>query len=602
MKPIASPRGGQRSQTDGRPSVPRRTTGLHKPGSTRLARLRALTLAMVYVLMGLHIAHWKVTGTTLAPLELNEVMYTLELGIVTAGFLFMATAVIATAIFGRFFCSWGCHILALEDLCAWLLERVRIRPKPVRSRVLLLAPPAAMFYMFIWPQVWRLIEGRALPRLHLRSDTDGWASFVTSDFWRNLPDPGIALLTFAVCGFLIVYVLGSRSFCKYACPYGVIFGLADRAAPGRIVAAGDCSQCGACTAVCGSQVRVHEELQRYGTVVNPACLKDLDCVSVCPNQAVRYGWTRPPALRSWLRTRPVRLAYDFSPGEELLMGGVFVGSLLALRGLYSAVPFLLALGLGSILACVAVQSLRLVRSSDVRFNGLALKRAGRLSPSGQAVLFLALGLALFVGHSGFIRYHEFVGHRAASSLERAPHASLDDLRAAIQPLETARRWGLHTPDLLRTRLSVLHARLGSQLADGGRPAEGVAHLRWACALQPGHVRAFYDLGVVLAALGQDEQALAAFEWAAARDARDPDLRNNLGFLLARRGEWSAALVHFRQALACDPNHAAAHFNLGRVLLRQYGETSEARTHLDRALALDPVYAEPINALLSERTR
>ena len=83
---------------------------------------------MVYLLMGIHIAHWKIAGKTLAPLELNELMYTLELGIVTAGFLFMLAAVLLTAIFGRFFCSWGCHILALEDLSAWLLGKMGIRP------------------------------------------------------------------------------------------------------------------------------------------------------------------------------------------------------------------------------------------------------------------------------------------------------------------------------------------------------------------------------------------------------------------------------------------------------------------------------------------
>ncbi len=37
----------------------------------------------------------------------------------------VTAAVVSAALFGRFFCSWGCHILALEDLCAWLLARVR---------------------------------------------------------------------------------------------------------------------------------------------------------------------------------------------------------------------------------------------------------------------------------------------------------------------------------------------------------------------------------------------------------------------------------------------------------------------------------------------
>ena len=137
------------------------------PGATarprRYGRWRAASLLTIYVLMVAHLLHWRLAGTTLAPLELNEVMYTLEAGIVTAGFLFMALALVSVLIFGRFFCSWGCHILALEDGSAWLLRKVGIRPKPIRSRLLLLVPPAALFYMFLWPQIARIIESRAAP-------------------------------------------------------------------------------------------------------------------------------------------------------------------------------------------------------------------------------------------------------------------------------------------------------------------------------------------------------------------------------------------------------------------------------------------------------
>jgi polyferredoxin len=197
-----------------------------------------MTLGAVYLLAGLHFAHWRVAGRTLAPLELNEVLHTLHLGIVTAGFLFMAVVLLATVIVGRFFCSWACHILALQDLAAWLLARVGIHPKPLRSRALAWVPFATMAYLFVWPQVARVAAGEPAPHLRVVSGASGWTSFVTDDMWRNLPSPAMALLTFAVCGFVIVYVLGSRSFCTAVCPYGVLFGAADRVAPGRIVAAG----------------------------------------------------------------------------------------------------------------------------------------------------------------------------------------------------------------------------------------------------------------------------------------------------------------------------------------------------------------------------
>ena len=125
-------------------------------------RWRALSLSLVYVVIAAHIIHWKITGKTLAPLELNEVMYTLELGIVTAGFLFMCFLLLGTLVFGRFFCSWACHIMVLQDLCAWALRKLRIKAKPVRSRALLLVPPLTAAYMFVWPQIARGWEARGL--------------------------------------------------------------------------------------------------------------------------------------------------------------------------------------------------------------------------------------------------------------------------------------------------------------------------------------------------------------------------------------------------------------------------------------------------------
>ncbi|MBT4766882.1 MAG: hypothetical protein HOO04_00805, partial [Phycisphaerae bacterium] len=74
-------------------------------------RRRAIVLILVHLVIAIHITTWLVFGETLAPLELNETMFTLELGIVTVGFLLMALIILSTLIFGRFFCSWGCHVL-----------------------------------------------------------------------------------------------------------------------------------------------------------------------------------------------------------------------------------------------------------------------------------------------------------------------------------------------------------------------------------------------------------------------------------------------------------------------------------------------------------
>lgn len=471
---------------------------------SRYGRWRAATLLGVYVLFAIHIAHWKIAGKTLAPLELNELMYTLELGIVTAGFIFMAVALVATAIFGRFFCSWGCHILALEDLCEWLLNKIGIRPKPVRSRVLMLVPPSAMIYMFVWPQVLRLMRNEPFPEIKILTDADGWASFVTTDMWRNLPSPTVAIITFLVCGFAIVYILGSRSFCQYGCPYGVLFGLADRIAPGRIIEKGTCDQCGLCTAVCTSHVRVHEEIAEFGMIVDANCLKDLDCVSICPNQALGYGFTRPSLMRSFSNVGRRRLRYDFTLFEDVLMAVVFLATLFIFRGLYDRVPFLMTLGMGGIFAYLAVLGYRIAMSANVRLNQYQLKLKGTVTTQGKwFVASLALLLAISI-HSAFIRYHEYQGNRKYDQVawhlnHESTNPSMELVQTSLKHFQACEKWGL-------IRSPKLDGKLGSLYSFFSPPTEAVEIFARIVQKEPNNHAARLRYYEVLARCGLNEKA------------------------------------------------------------------------------------------------
>lgn len=492
----------------------------------RYGRWRAASLVAVYVLMAAHFVHWRLAGTTLAPLELNEVMYTFEAGIVTAGFLFMALAVLSVLLFGRFFCSWGCHILALEDLCAWLLARIGIRPRPIRSRVLLLVPPAALVYMFIWPQVLRLIEGRRAPAWRIMSPDDPWGSFLTTEFTRNLPGPFIALLTFFICGFLIVYLLGSRSFCRYVCPYGAAFALADRFAPGRIIRVGaGCEGCGACTAACKSNILVHEEIRVYGKVVSPDCLKDLDCVAACPHESLRWGLATPALFQSWNKRgrRPRR--WDASLGEELFIAMVFLAGVLILRGLYDAVPFLLALGCAAVLSWMAVISQRLARQARVDLGRVALRRRGRLTGCGRVFAGLAAATLVFLSHSAFIRWHEWRGQAAfeqlrSATMRRDGAATAAAADSVIHHLDLCDRYGLVRSTLLSQRLAGAHEWSDDPL--GAEP-----HLRRLIAARPDDIEPRLRLASLLIAAGRVDEAaetLAALDRIVDASGRAIDVR------------------------------------------------------------------------------
>ena len=69
----------------------------------------------------------------------------------------------------------------------------------------------------LWPGSSALLGTPPAFSVRVASETETWGSFVTSDLWRNLPGPWIAGLTFLVCGFAVVYLVGSRSFCRLSC-------------------------------------------------------------------------------------------------------------------------------------------------------------------------------------------------------------------------------------------------------------------------------------------------------------------------------------------------------------------------------------------------
>lgn len=591
------------------------------------SRRRAALLASVYFLAGLHIAHWKVAGRTLAPLELNELMYTLELGIVTAGFLFMAVAALGTVVFGRFFCSWGCHIIALQDLCHWLLGKIGINPKPVRSRVLLLVPLYALFDMFVLPQALRVAEGRPYPSWRLAGEDEGWASFVTSDFWRNLPGPGVTITTFLICGFVIVYVIGSRSFCTYACPYGALFGLLDRFAPGRLALVGDCKACGRCTAACTSHVRVHEEFAAHGMVVNPACLKDLDCVAACPNGAAGFAFRRPPGFASFVSKRAIRPKWDYSWPEELLLAGTFVVTIVVVRGLYGKIPFLMSLGIAVVMAWCAVHLVRLARGRDLRIVPFQLVRAGRVTRAGA--MFGAVGVVLFglLIHSGWMRAEEALGLRALSAAEARPDGTTGTLADAGAHLWRRARFGFHeTPELVRARartaelsgdVAAAEALLSAQyerddgvvetafplarvIAARGRPDESARLLRAIVdlPLQSGRAatvsrRYCADAAVALAHLRAEARDFPEAERLLRRalevQPRHALATYALSTILALQGNPREAIELLQRAAADGSHDADLHNNLGHLLL-EAGDVARARAALERALELDPRHA------------
>src|SRR5947207_4082693 len=319
-----------------------------------------------------HVIPWLLMGRTVSPIEPSETMPTLQKGFVNAGFIFFTLAILATLIFGRFVCGWGCHILALQDFCAWMLKKIGLTPKPFRSRLLVYVPLIGALYMFVWPTAYKFLSNPASEPLFPKFTNH----LVTSNFWETFPSVAVAIPFLLICGFLTVYFLGQKGFCTYACPYGEFFGLADKLSPGKIRVTNACNQCGHCTVTCTSNVLVHAAVRGYGMVVDPGCMKCMDCVSVCPNDALYFGFGKPTILVP--KSDAIRKNYSLTWPEEIVGALVFLGSLLAVRGVYALVPFLMALGCAAATTFLTLKMWRLIRARELSFYRFNLHSAGNM--------------------------------------------------------------------------------------------------------------------------------------------------------------------------------------------------------------------------------
>jgi hypothetical protein len=445
--------------------------------SAKMSKRRAIILCSIYALFLGHLLHWNIYGKTLAPAELNETMFTIEEGVVTVGAILLSVILISVLFFGRFFCSWGCHIIALEDFSSWLLAKVGIKPKPVRSRLLPLAAVGALVYMFVWPTLIRLYEGREWKGLRVLSDEEGLGSFTTEEFTRNLPGPLMTTVTFIFVGGAIVWLLGSRGFCRYVCPYGALFAGIDRFSPAGIQLVGDCNGCGKCTASCTSHIRVHHEIQIHGRVVTPGCLKDLDCVTSCPQDALSFGYSKPPLLSSFENyTKPdVRWAWTWP--QELLGAFVCLGTLLSTRQLYGEIPFLLAITFGVIAGWGAVTTLKLITEKNLRVGRNQLKLHGRYTAAAIAWISLATIILCLIAHCGWIRWHEFQGQNAWA---RVQHNDANAIEPMAYHLYTVIDNGLWRPPYADRMLADAWLRIGAH-------EQAIPHLEYLVDLWPDNI-------------------------------------------------------------------------------------------------------------------
>ena len=586
--------------------------------TSRNAWKRAVVLGVVQLLITLHVVQWWMTGTTLAPIEPSESMETLKYGVVTVGFIFFALALASTAILGRWFCGWGCHVVMLQDLCGWIMKKAGIRPKPFRSRLLVYLPLGLALYMFAWPVVYRLAVA---PFVQPDLVWPGWSiELTTQDFWRSFPGVAVAVPFLLICGFGCVYFLGAKGYCTYGCPYGGFFAPLDEVATGRIRVTDACEHCGHCTAVCTSNVRVHEEVRDFGMVVDPGCMKCMDCVSVCPNDALYFGFGAPAIRKDSVRRTPGESAtaagagpieiaspsrssktYDLSWPEEIVLSAIAVGTLLAVRGAYDAVPLLFASGIAGCTTFLAWKAWRTVRDPNVRFHRWQLKLHGRWKAAGAVwVAATAVVLAL-VAHTGFVNASFALADRADREVTIAaeyvftpnamepPPAMADAARTAIDRYRRASFVGDGGTGLLPTwqpQIDLRIAWLQAVLRD--LPAAETT-LRQSVERHGSTQAAEAGIARLLRTQGRDLEALAHYRTFVEARPDWGDLRDEAVVWLESEGDFAAAIEMARLGHEASPEDLRAMRRLSLVLIER-GDASQVEEGIalvERTLEIAP---------------
>jgi tetratricopeptide (TPR) repeat protein len=362
-------------------------------------------------------------------------------------------------------------------------------------------------------------------------------------------------------------------------------------------------------------------------VVDAGCMKCMDCVSVCPNDALYFGFGKPAlsASRSSIRS------YSLSWPEEIFAAAVFFFSFMAVWDVYQLVPMLMALGIAAVTTYLAVSLIKFFRSSEAGFLRYALKRSGRVTKAGWVFLMFSLAWLGLTAHSGYVRYHERAGAIAFQNLHVPDELALaksdpsqwlnasdrNNVAVGRRHFSSAMNAGLFTNaealskaawleylggDTDRsiqtledaaahqrgeTRALSLYYR-GAILNRVGRYEEAGRDLRQALTERPDLTLANEELGESLWQLGRKQDAIDA--WTKAVQA-NPDLviaNNQLAGAAAAVGDGEAAADYEDRANQATPKDPYFHWMLG-LRLQNIGMTSLAEKHFQQAIQIDPSF-------------
>ena len=248
-----------------------------------IQKLRIASLIGIQILI---LAHIYIFGDRIiGSLDFQEFFHAfIKYGIINAGTVLVIIIFMTTLIFGRFFCGWACHFGAVQELAWWLLKKMNIKTITINSSLITILPLFILLNFYLAPNITYALSS-PWERISL--------NLGMPQIWAFLPGFVIGTLTFMVDGFLIVYFLGRKGFCRYLCPWGAFLKLPNSLAMFKVRNTGSCIQSGNCTSNCPVGIDVNYEINNYKKVTNTNCTSCMICTEGCPSSALSYKWVSP---------------------------------------------------------------------------------------------------------------------------------------------------------------------------------------------------------------------------------------------------------------------------------------------------------------------
>ena len=242
------------------------------------------------------------------------VVASLSARVLLAGSFLAILTVIATLIFGRFFCGWICPLGTVIDMAGALRKRHRTlsdRANRYARRIkfyilggIFFAAAAGIQIVWIFDPL--VIMGRFVSLNMIPAVTAGidriFIFFIRTfdwygpvyDFYRTLKASllGVQVHFFkhSIISFLVLVVLAgsafflTRAWCRVMCPLGALLNLFARLTPFRRRTEG-CMGCDQCQEVCRMGAIQTDHNYHAGE-----CILCMDCVYVCPPRKTRFSF------------------------------------------------------------------------------------------------------------------------------------------------------------------------------------------------------------------------------------------------------------------------------------------------------------------------